>query len=259
MKGAFELDIGKSLEKVNIFPGDTVMIHGNAGVAAQYRDISAKNQINYLLSKILEYIGQAGTVVVPTFSYSFTKGEDFNPKLTPSRTGSFSEAFRLYPGAIRSKNPLFSVAAIGSHSKIFQSSDINDSFGSNTCFGLINDLDGKIISLGDDIKQGITYIHYVEQACNVSYRYMKKFNGNLILDNNIRYIETTYYVRDLSINSALDLSPFRDTASKEGLLYSHEAGRFPIMTIGAKDCSVIAESLLIKNSNALISERLSNS
>lgn len=85
MNEMLELDIASSLESVGVYPGDILMIHGDAGVASQYRSIQPELRLNHLISKILEYIGPEGTVIVPTFSYSLARGVDFDPAFTQAR------------------------------------------------------------------------------------------------------------------------------------------------------------------------------
>jgi aminoglycoside 3-N-acetyltransferase len=250
-----EVDIAQSLAAVGIGPGDTVMIHGDAGVAAQYRSTPADQRISRLIADILDHIGPEGTVVVPTFSYSFTKGEDFDPASTPSDVGLFSESFRLTPGVRRSHHPIFSVAAWGRHAATFADSRIDDCFGHGTAFDLLMDLDAKIACLGCDISR-ITFVHYVEQARGVSYRYMKTFHGRVLHGGGAQSLATTYYVREMSIRSECDLGGLKDAARAQGRLAVGAAGRLPLMAIGARDFFEVGSQLLAGNPHALIMERL---
>jgi neutral ceramidase len=67
-----------------------------------------------LLAAWQALLGPEGTLVVPTC----TDGEGypkptFDPALSPSEAGAFSEFFRVQPGVLRSHNPTHSVAALG--------------------------------------------------------------------------------------------------------------------------------------------------
>ena len=44
--------------------------------------------------EILTEYFKKGTIIIPTFSYSFTKKETFDPTNTKSEVGIFSEIFR---------------------------------------------------------------------------------------------------------------------------------------------------------------------
>ncbi|MGI9269646.1 MAG: AAC(3) family N-acetyltransferase [Porticoccus sp.] len=255
MHEMLELDIASSLESVGVYPGDILMIHGDAGVASQYRSIQPELRLNHLISKILEYIGPEGTVIVPTFSYSLTRGLDFDPTFTPSEVGLFSEAFRLYPRVKRSRHPIFSVAAFGKNTDKFINTNIYDCFGKNTCFDLLRSLNAKIMTLGLGTLR-LTYIHYIEQTHRVKYRHMKKFKGNIVDGDKLSPVVTTFFVRDLSDETKLDTKLLEEIADKQGLLKVGSVGRFPIMSIEARDCFNLGSSLLNENPYALIKAQL---
>lgn len=250
-----QFNVGAALREVGVYPGDTVMIHGDAAVAAQYRTIDPSKKVSHLIEEIFQYVGVEGTVVVPAFSYSFTKGEDFDVKSTPSNVGRFSEEFRLSAGVERSNHPIFSVASIGKYSNLFARSRNDDCFGEGTAFDLLMTLDAKIITLGFDIKKGVTFIHYVEQAYGVAYRYMKNFVGRLVCVDEQKMLTTSYYVRDQSIRSECELGLLRDRALIKAKLKVGEVGRLPIMSISARDLFEVANELLNEDRYALIAQR----
>ena len=190
-----EINIANSFKSVGVLPDDVVMIHGDAGVAAQFTHIDSSQRVQELISQIIEYFPE-GTVIVPTFSYSFTKNENFDADNTPSEIGKFSEFFRRYPLIRRSSHPIFSVAGTGNHFEKFEKSRIDDCFGEGTAFDLLYKLGGKIICLGCDFNR-VTFAHYVEQYFGVPYRYMKNFSGYIIKDGNQKQLTTSYYVRNV--------------------------------------------------------------
>ena len=50
-------------------------------------------KVDHLICRIKEYFSPNGTILVPAFTYSFTKGEDYHIDKTSS-VGLFSERFR---------------------------------------------------------------------------------------------------------------------------------------------------------------------
>ena len=68
------------------------MIHIDTAFATIYQ-YKPENKINYLMKILTEYF-KKGTIIIPTFSYSFTKKEAFDPTNTKSEVGIFSEIFR---------------------------------------------------------------------------------------------------------------------------------------------------------------------
>jgi len=67
-----------------------------------------------LQQALITAVGEKGTIVVPTCTPSegYPKST-FDPRLSPSEMGPFSEYFRSLPGVVRSHNPTHSLASIG--------------------------------------------------------------------------------------------------------------------------------------------------
>ena len=168
-------DIINSLKQSGILPGDTLMIHGNSAVASQLSNVESSKKLCFFVNQIINYLGSEGTLVIPTFSYSFTQNEDFDVNTTKSKIGKFSEFCRTMPGVERSRHPIFSVVAIGKNKNLFKNSKIDDCFGKNTCFDLLYKVDAKLMNLGCHFN--LTFAHYVEQKLKVNYRYFKYFEG----------------------------------------------------------------------------------
>ena len=80
-----------SLRKCGLKKSDTIVLHADAGVAAQIIT-SEKNKLNYLINLLLKYVGNRGNIIVPTFTYSACKNNSFE-KNDQSEVGLFSETF----------------------------------------------------------------------------------------------------------------------------------------------------------------------
>ena len=83
-------DISIALKKSGIKKSDTLMIHGNAGIAAQL-NVKKKIQLDSFFNQIIKYIGKQGNLLIPAFTYSFCKTRKFNVQKTKSEVGLFSE------------------------------------------------------------------------------------------------------------------------------------------------------------------------
>lgn len=246
-------DIRLALIASGIKPGDLVMIHGDAMVAAQIRLNHGEDKLAILYSSIIEYLGEQGTLVVPAFTYSFGSNEEYDVNNSPSKVGQFSESFRLFPGVERSKNPMFSVCAFGKLAPLFSASDALDCFGENSCFGLMHSHNGKLVNLGCDFM--VTFVHYVEQYVGVNYRYFKKFSGYVIgIGKQKSSIDTKYYVRDCSIKSEANLNRLKVVLLKKNLLTVSNFGRLICYLVNSTDFFREAVELLNDDPYALIEE-----
>lgn len=246
------IDIGVALREIGVSPDDWILIHGDAGVAAQLGHIELRRRLPYFFDQLLNFLDQ-GTLLVPAFSYSFTKNEDFDVCATPSDVGLFSEAFRKHSGVVRTSHPIFSFSVVGSGAKDVQDARLDDCFGDGTVFDLVYKNNAKIVFMGSEFNSA-TFVHYVEQQHGVKYRYTKTFCGYLNSDGTKKFQETSYYVRDLSIASSCDLRALKQAAIDAGALTLSRIGRFPIMSIAARDFFTLASSLLNKSEYSLIEQ-----
>ena len=249
---ATDIDVAAAMRQAGVSPTDWVMLHGDAGVAAQLRSIEAARRLPHLLQQLVDFMA-CGTLLVPAFSYSFTKGEDFDAAHTPGNVGQFSEVFRSLPGVQRTRHPIFSLAAIGAGTPEVMNARLDDCFGPGTVFDLLNQHDAKIVCLGCDFSR-ITFVHYVEQRYGVAYRYSKAFSGQLIDDGQATPLTTQYLVRDLAIQSSCDLRWLKAEAIRRGVLKMGEVGRFPVTAISARQFLSLAFELLKQDEHALIEQ-----
>lgn len=247
------LNIGSCLSELGVNQNDVVMIHGDAGVAAQFKDIPHSQKLETLIEQFKIYFGNEGTIVVPAFSYSFCKGENFDLKETPSEVGMFSEFFRKSGNISRSNHPIFSVSTYGKLASIFSNSNNSDCFGINTAFDLLFKYDGTIICLGCELDR-VTFVHYVEQKFGVPYRYFKTFTGLLKIEENFVGQDVTFFVRDESIDASCDLDKFKISAEKANKLRKSNFGRFPVYAIKARDFLSISIDMLKTDIYSLIKE-----
>jgi len=188
-------DIVKCLKNVGLKNGDKIFIHSNIGFFGKLKDAndSSKYYENFKTA-IFEIIGSEGTLVVPTFTYSFMNDEIFDIEKSPTACGIFSEMVRKDTNGIRSNDPNFSVSAIGMDSNFFTDNLPNHSFDLNSFWDRFLQKNGKICNFNFD--SGSTFFHFVEKTLNVSYRYDKKFSGKVITNQKIRDVAWFHFVFD---------------------------------------------------------------
>ena len=246
--------IHESFATVGLSNDDIVMIHADAGPAAQLTDMPGEDRLDSFIGSIISFFSQ-GTVIVPTFSYSLTKKEVFDCEKTPSDVGLFTERFRQFDGVKRSCHPIFSVAVYGQKQDLFVNTSVSDCFGDGTVFDELYKHNAKFLCLGCSFDR-LTFVHYVEQRLGVSYRYFKTFHGRLVCNGLESTIETRYFVRDLDLASSCDLNLLKNKTASEGSLKQSVLGRFPLLCISATDFFVAASNLVNTTPFALIKQRM---
>lgn len=161
-------------EGLGIPRGGVVMLHTalfslgliEGGVAGFYRSLS-------------DYVGKEGTIVVPTFTYSFRRNEVFDILNTPSakNIGIFPEYIRNQDNAVRSSDPLFSMAAIGPRSRELMHRANNACFGHGSIYQNIFDVDAHFVGIGISYSAGMAGFMHLEKLAQVPYRVDIQFDG----------------------------------------------------------------------------------
>ena len=139
-------DIIEALSKVGLKKGDNVFNHSNIGFFGILEN--ADNMIDYcntFKNSIMEIIGEdEGTLVVPTFTYSYCWNKVYDKKLTKGTCGIFSEFIRNMSNSFRSDDGNFSVSAIGKNAEFFTKEMPENPFAENSFWDRFSKVNGKI-------------------------------------------------------------------------------------------------------------------
>jgi aminoglycoside 3-N-acetyltransferase len=179
----------ESLNKINIKNNDIVMAH--IDLSNFFAEKSLLERCEILYEYLNKFFFAHGTILVPSFTYSFCKNGVFNLKKSPSEVGIFTEFFRRKKKIIRSNHPIFSFSTTGKYSKILTDNISNSSTGSGSIFEKLHSFKGKILFFGCRFITSCTFLHFIEQRYNVPYRYSKFFK---MTKNNKEF---EFYVRSI--------------------------------------------------------------
>ncbi len=239
-------DVAEAIASVGVKSGDVVFSHSNIGYFGYPESgASLKEAVATILAAFRDVLGAKGTLVVPTFTYSFCRNEPFDPHNTPSTCGVFAEAIRLHNGATRSHDPIFSVAALGSKAAMLTSDAPAACFGPNSFWDRLRQANGMVCNLNLDA--GSTYIHYVEKCLNVPYRFDKTFPGIFIENDKPQEREAIFFCRYLDKpETEAAFEPFDAEARTRGLARTKSVGRGAVVGISCKDTyELIADQLKV--------------
>jgi len=108
-----------------------------------------------LLDCLVERVGPAGTILMPSFPYPNEKGQPesgavFDVRSSPSQMGLLTEMFRRWPGAVRSEHFWVPVAAWGSLAAelVAGQAEILNPFGPGSSYRRLVDHGAKMVGLG---------------------------------------------------------------------------------------------------------------
>jgi len=176
----FAAALEAALPELGIEPADLLLVHSFLGtlLATHGRpDTVCEN----LVGVLREVIGPRGTLVMPTFSRSFTRGGTFDRDRSPSEMGVLTEYFRGLPGVRHSLHPYHRFSALGPRAEDLLDSHCRSSFGPGSPLHAMHRLGGKVLFFSVDWEI-CTLFHYVEEQFEVPYRYYKNISGTVVGD-----------------------------------------------------------------------------
>ena len=210
------------LKNGNINKNDRLIFHSDIRIL--YKDLIKKKfkfTLNDIADHFIEYIGNKGTLIIPTFNFNFCNGENFSIKNTKSQMGVLSEVFRKKAGKNRSWHPVYSFVIFGNIPMDYLNKKNYSAYGKSSLFHWLTLSDGKIAIVDLPDQNSMTYYHHVEELMNASWRYHKDFEGDYINFDNIKEkTAARIFVRKLSDGIVTDVKNMEKILWKKRLYKS---------------------------------------
>lgn len=141
------------------------------------------------------------TILVPTFTYSFTKNGVYDRVNTGCEVGRFGEEVRqMARYEKRTLNPVFNVVDTMGYVATDRL-DESTAFGPDSLIDVLARQNYVIVNI--NLPSLIsTHLHYVEYSQGVDYRFDRQFRGRVSVDGQtFEDVEYTYFVRDLDMDT----------------------------------------------------------
>ncbi len=215
---------------------DTLYIH----TSLSFGQPNPQLKKSIMLGELLNVIKALGvkTVCMPTFTFSFCNGFDYNPATSISRMGVLNEFFRKQEGVIRSADPLMSVALMGEDKDLVTGVG-HVSCGENSTFDKLRHRDNvKFLFLGPKIGDCLTYMHYMEWLYSVDYRYNRIFRGNVTIGDKTSVEEYALFVRYKSVIPNTASYDYEQKMYDNGTAFIAPCGDGTISIVDEKNASV---------------------
>jgi aminoglycoside 3-N-acetyltransferase len=247
-------DLIEALGRLGIGRGDTVFVHSDLKSFGKLAPGVGRDQwMGSFIEAFRERLGKEGNLLMPTFTYSYCKKEDYDPGAAPSTVGALTEAFRTYPGVRRTLDPIFSAAALGPDSDYFAAAGSADCFDKDSIFGRLHQKKAKLVFLGNTFD--ITYLHYAEQQRGVPYRFIKEFTGRTRVDGNWKETTVRYNVRHLDRNVSYNLEGIAGMIDRRGLLSTVPFGAGRLREVSSVNAYNVIREELDRDIHALLKEK----
>lgn len=190
-------EIAKVFRELMLPNNRIIVIH--ARIKSIRQEFGSKYSYSEITESIINYLNKTfepKTLLIPCYTYSYTKSGIYHKLFSKSEVGRFSEEARLL-GYYRTPDPIFSFLDVNNY---LNESNINYNiaFGKGSIFEYMHQQDAVILNIGLD-NFIATQRHYVEYHFDVDCRFNKYFSGIVYFNEN-KYNEVNYkyYVRDLA-------------------------------------------------------------
>lgn len=227
----YDKDLILCLEKLGVKGGDILCVHSelfNFGTPLLPRN----DYLNALLECFLAVLGSKGTLLMPTFTYSFCENLPYDKLNSKSTVGLLTEFFRKQKGVFRTDDPIFSFAVKGAKAKCFLK-PCESCFDEHSAYGELSKNHGKILLFGHK-ELANSFAHFVEEKARVSYRYYKDFSGVFIDENGEKSTKTIkYFVRHLDKRSIISVPKLVELLEKTDNFRCEDFGGGQIALIDA--------------------------
>lgn len=250
-------DIIRNIQEVGITKGDTVFVHSDVTKFGKLCEIKDKIEFNRVfLNACLEAVGTNGTLIVPTFTYSF--GDSFNASKifdvnnSPSILNPLTELARKTPGFIRSEDPMLSVVAKGPKTNELFSNLSNKCLGKGSVWQRLHKNNAHNLMLG--FKFDSTFIHYIEERFRVPYRLDIELNGKLIKNNQVFNKSIIFFARNRQIKIDYSRKNLFGKTLEDNLLKISKLGSGIIMSIKSDELFSTAKSMLEQDIYSLVNK-----
>jgi aminopeptidase-like protein/aminoglycoside N3'-acetyltransferase len=243
-------DLAAALRAVGLERGDVVYCHVDfAALGPLWNHGLEEEHAAALLAALFEVLGEEGTLLVPSYTFSFCRNEVFDPANTPADAGpwnpsrAFLELVRTRPDAVRSIDPIHSVAGIGPLATSLLAGVPGTCFGADSVHDRLHGIDGKICLIGLPLEEA-TFRHHVEEMVGVPFRYRKLFTGQIREDGGLRKRGWLYSVRILAGNGYPDGRSLEAEARAADLYRTVPLGTGEVGVIGTRDFFGLAAEAL---------------
>jgi len=105
-------DILRAIDALGVERGDTVLLHSSLSEFGY-----VEGGADTVLNAVIEALGEEGTLMLPTFTFSWIGAEPYERERTPSILGTIPNVFWPREGVLRSDHPTHSFAAAGRHAQ----------------------------------------------------------------------------------------------------------------------------------------------
>lgn len=207
--------------------------------------------VDHLIESMLEVLGPERTLIMPTYFGEFPRSKVYDLIRSRPYTGAIADRFRMWPGSIRTRQPMDSYAVCGPRAGEVLAQPCTTAWGDDSVLGWFDRVDARHVILGVPWHLSCAYCHRGEEVLGVPFRYYKRFGGALLSDGEPKgECQEIMYVRPFDVDPKLSYKPTRDRLGELGLVLESDHPDFQLQSSLSSD--ILEVSLQLLEANPLI-------
>lgn len=197
-------------------------------MANSCRSHNERLDINKIVETLQDILTE-GTIIVPTYTDDLLSGDTFDWKKSKANTGAFSNKVMKRKDFTRTKDPLHSVLVWGKHQDEILELQDESTFGKRSVFEFLRKVNAKFLFIDIHIQQCFTYIHFIEEQQNVSYRKSYHYDIECVYPEKKEVKRVHFYSKKLGVSS--DINDLHDVLVEKKLYssFSHRENQIDIL------------------------------
>jgi aminoglycoside 3-N-acetyltransferase len=231
---------------------DVLYVHSGLNFGTPPRELRRSDLLNEMTDALVG-LG-VHTICMPTFTFSFCNGLDYNVQTSRSHMGALNEHFRKREDVVRSIDPLMSVAAIGRDMDLVTNLGVQSTGANSTFDKLSRKANVKFLFLGVHPGDCFTYMHYLEWKAGVPYRYDRDFSGSIIDSEQSAQVTKKLFVRYNGVYPNDASYTYGDSLEDRGDLSKVDLGDSNISCVSLEPAETYYLELLDKDPNYFITK-----
>lgn len=189
----------RAFERVLSPADEVVVVYSGIWTFGHQFGLPIREVPRMLIEQMLEAVGAGRTLVLPAYTYAFARTRVYSPQESKPETGVLPQTFLQGFPCVRTRSALNSFLAIGPRAEALAGIGGATLWGEGSLKWHFEQAHARMVTLGISWKDSLGFLHRVEEAGKVPYRYFKTFNGQWAEGGQSRAWSETMYVRSIDV------------------------------------------------------------
>lgn len=195
------------------------------------------------------------TIIIPAYTYSFTKSGIYDKVRSASETGRFGEECRLLLGpGKRTLNPVFNITETVRMFSGDENVNIRSAFGGQSMFDLLAKTGYVMVNVNlEELRPA--HLHYIECKLKVPYRFNKVFEGKIFEDGRLlEEVKYDFFVRNFEMDSVWRREKIEDFLRNNGALHDYSTANIRLQWMHSTEMDKVLVPAMISDPLFLVKD-----